>query len=126
MSPDAARAPAPIRPGTMAPDVQPRRVSRKNAVARYRASISLTRDKEEKARYEIVRGNAKKSAYNREKRNAGYRGELLRSICAAVAPFVANAAYVTEFKIVTDLILDYRKTFEAQIAAQKEFQAAQQ
>lgn len=70
--------------------------------------------------------NQKKPSYNREKNAPGFRGELLKALRSATHPFLTNAAFAEEFKIVTGLMIDYRKTFEAQITTQKQFQLAQQ
>eukprot|EP01048_Picozoa_sp_COSAG05_P001524 COSAG05_NODE_51_length_23916_cov_18.924931_17_plen_387_part_00 len=70
--------------------------------------------------------NAKKPNYNKEKEAAGSRGELLRAIRAATAPFVTNGSYVEDFEAVTAVMLDYRKTFEEQVSAEKNYKAVSQ
>eukprot|EP01048_Picozoa_sp_COSAG05_P002119 COSAG05_NODE_79_length_21178_cov_133.299492_7_plen_327_part_00 len=70
--------------------------------------------------------NAKKPNYNKQKKAVGSRGELLRAIRAATAPFVTNGSYVEDFEAVTVLMLDYRKTFEEQVSAEKKYKAVLQ
>ena len=68
----------------------------------------------------------KSSVYEKKKRADNYRGELLRTVRAALGSFRTNVDYLPAFKEAFQLIYNHRVVFEEQAESEDTFAALQQ